>query len=162
MTMADDLFPGFDSRTPNGVAGPMFARVGGSGPAVVLLHGFPQTHACWHRIAPALAAHFTVVCLDLRGYGASYGPRGDGSTTYSKRQMASDVLAAMAALGHQSFSLVGHDRGARVGYRLALDHPDRLQKLAVLDIVPTSLFWEQIRAGTFAAPHWRYLAGPEP
>ena len=160
--MADDLFPGFASRTSNGVAGPMFARVGGSGPAVVLLHGFPETHACWHRIAPALAEHFTVVCMDLRGYGASYAPRGDGSTTYSKRQMAADVVAAMAELGHPSFSLVGHDRGARVGYRLALDHPNRLQRLAVLDIVPTSLFWEQIRAGSFAAPHWTYLAGPSP
>jgi haloacetate dehalogenase len=160
--MTDDLFPGFANKTPNGVAGPMFARVGGTGPAVVLLHGFPQTHACWHRVAPALAKHFTVVCMDLRGYGNSYAPRGDGSTTYSKRQMAADVVGAMAELGHRSFSLVGHDRGARVGYRLALDHPDRLEKLAVLDIVPTSLFWEQIRAGTFAAPHWTYLAGPSP
>lgn len=161
-TMADDLFPGFDAKTLSGVAGLMFARVGGSGPAVVLLHGFPETHACWHRIAPALAREFTVVCMDLRGYGASYAPRGDGSTTYSKRAMAADVVAAMAELGYPSFSLVGHDRGARVGYRLGLDHPGRLEKLALLDIVPTSIFWDQIRAGTFAAPHWSYLAGPSP
>jgi haloacetate dehalogenase len=160
--MKSDLFPGFASKTLRGLTGPIFARVGGNGPVVVLLHGFPQTHACWHRVAPALAEHFTVVCMDLRGYGASFAPAGDGKTTYSKRQMALDVVSAMRSLGHERFSLVGHDRGARVGYRLGLDHPDRLESLALLDIVPTSVFWTQIREGIFSAPHWSYLAGPSP
>lgn len=109
--MKSDLFRGFASKTPRGLTGPIFARVGGSGPAVVLLHGFPQTHACWHRVAPALAKNFTVVCMDLRGYGASFAPTGDGETTYSKRQMALDVISAMRDLGHGRFSLIGHDRG---------------------------------------------------
>ncbi|WP_244846188.1 alpha/beta fold hydrolase [Mesorhizobium sp. L-8-3] len=160
--MGDDLFPGFRSDRLKGPGGPLFARVGGDGPPLVLLHGFPQTHVCWHRVAPALAKDFTVVCLDLRGYGASAAPRGDGRSTYSKRRMAEDVVAAMSELGHQRFSLAGHDRGARVGYRLGLDHPDRLERLALLDIVPTSIFWTQIRSGSFSAPHWTYLAGPSP
>jgi len=102
------------------------------------------------------------VCMDLKGYGASAAPPGDGRTTYSKRALAGDVVTVMQALGHRRFSVVGHDRGARVGYRLALDRPDLVERLALLDIVPTSLFWEQIRAGTFPSPHWSFLAGPQP
>lgn len=160
--MDSDLFPGFEPKTLRGLGGSIYACVGGDGPPLVLLHGFPQTHACWHRIAPVLVQDFTVVCMDLRGYGASSAPRGDGFATYSKRQMARDVVAAMHDLGYERFSLAGHDRGARVGYRLALDHPQSLEKLALLDIVPTSIFWDQIRSGGFSAPHWTYLAGPSP
>lgn len=157
-----DLFLGFSSRMLKGANGDIFARIAGKGPPVVLLHGFPQTHACWHRVAPALARHFTVICLDLLGYGASSAPRGDGYAAYSKRRMALDVIAGLRDLGYERFSVVGHDRGARIGYRLALDHPWHVEHLALLDIVPTSIFWEQIEAGTFASPHWSYLAGPSP
>ena len=160
--MIGELFPGFRACTLQGVRGSIFARVGGSGPAVVLLHGFPQTHACWHRVAPALASEFTVVCMDLRGYGASHARPGDGATTYSKREMSLEVIAAMRVLGHERFSLVGHDRGARVGYRMALDHSAVLRELVLLDIVPTNAFWQQIKDGTFSAPHWSFLAGPHP
>ena len=160
--MDSDLFPGFHSAAIQTANGPIFARFAGDGPPLMLLHGFPQTHACWHRIAPALSAEFTVVCMDLKGYGASSAPQGDGRTTYSKRVLGSDVVTVMRALGHRRFSLVGHDRGARVGYRLALDHPQSIERLVLLDIVPTSIFWEQIRAGTFPSPHWTFLAKPTP
>jgi haloacetate dehalogenase len=131
-----DLFPGFSSHRIDGPAGAIFARAGGSGPAVALLHGFGETHAAWSRVAPALAARFTIVAIDLRGYGASAAPPSDNGEGYAKRAMAEDVIAMMAALGHARFALVGHDRGARVGFRLALDHPGRVTKLALLDIAP--------------------------
>jgi len=158
-----DLFPGFDSHWIDTDAGRVFARSGGAGPPVVLLHGFPQTHACWHRIAPELARTHTVVCMDLRGYGWSSAPRGDARhETYSKRAMGADVVAVMERLGHARFALVGHDRGARAGYRLALDHPGRLTHLALLDILPTFHVWRQIREGAFPAAHWEYLSRPAP
>lgn len=161
--MSDDLFPGFASHWIDTEAGRIFARSGGSGPPVMLLHGFPETHACWHRIAPRLAETFTVVCMDLRGYGWSSAPAGDAAhETYSKRVMAHDVIAVMERLGHAQFALVGHDRGARVGYRLALDHPGRLSRLALLDILPTAIYWRKIRAGTAESPHWDFLARPAP
>jgi haloacetate dehalogenase len=160
--MNSDLFPGFHSATIETRIGPIFVRFAGGGPSIVLLHGFPQTHACWHGIAPSLSSRFTVVCMDIRGYGSSVAPRGDGRNTYSKREMANDVLAVMRALGHRRFSVVGHDRGARVGYRLALDHPANVERLALLDIVPTTIYWQQIRAGTSSSPHWTFLAKPYP
>jgi haloacetate dehalogenase len=160
--MDSDLFPTFHSARIQTATGSIFVRFAGEGPPVVLLHGFPQTHVCWHRIAPALSSDFAVVCMDLKGYGASTAPPGDGRTTYSKRVLASDVVTVMRALGHARFSLVGHDRGARVGYRLALDQPSLIERLALLDIVPTNIFWEQIRAGTFPSPHWSFLARPAP
>ncbi len=111
---------------------------GGSGPPVLLLHGYPQTHAMWHLVAPRLAEDFTVVAADLRGYGDSSKPFGsEDHATYSKRAMAADGVEVMQSLGLPSFAVVGHDRGGRVGHRMALDHPDRVTKLAVLDIVPT-------------------------
>ena len=111
---------------------------GGQGPPVLLLHGYPQTHAMWHRVAPKLAEDFTVVAADLRGYGDSSKPFGsEDHATYSKRAMAADGVEVMQSLGLPSFAVVGHDRGGRVGHRMALDHPDRVTKLAVLDIVPT-------------------------
>lgn len=158
-----DLFPGFGSHWIDTQAGRIFARSGGSGPPLVLLHGFPQTHAMWHRIAPALAETHLVVALDLRGYGWSSAPRGDPDhATYSKRAMGVDVVTVMERLGHVRFALAGHDRGARVGYRLALDHPGRIERLALLDIVPTVNVWRQMAASAEVSPHWRFLAEPAP
>ncbi len=135
---------------------------GGSGPPLLLLHGYPQSHVMWHRIAPALAQHFTVVAPDLRGYGDSEKPPGDPAHwNYSKRQMAQDQLEVMQALGFEQFYLVGHDRGGRVGHRLALDHPQRVWKLAVLDIVPTPyVFTHLSRELAVAYYHWFFLAQP--
>ena len=137
---------------------------GGSGPAVLLLHGYPQCKTILHRVAPLLAADFTVVAPDLRGYGDSGKPAPDAANTaYSKRVMARDMVEAMAALGHDRFMLCGHDRGARVAYRLALDHPERVAKLCTLDIVPT---WEEFSAPGKATAlgkfHWYFLAEPAP
>src|SRR5215212_12125007 len=155
--MTDDLFPGFSAHWIDTEAGRIFARVGGNGPPVVLLHGFPQTHVCWHRVAPALAATHRVVCMDLRGYGWSSAPRGDPAhETYSKRAMGRDVIAVMEALGHVRFALAGHDRGGRVAYRLALDEPGRIERLALLDIFPTVVQWERKAAGLTKAAHWDF------
>ncbi|HEY3233003.1 MAG TPA: alpha/beta fold hydrolase, partial [Roseiflexaceae bacterium] len=113
-------------------------RYGGSGSPVLLMHGYPQTHVMWHLVAPRLAAHFRLVVSDLRGYGDSSRPPGGADHVgYSKRAMALDQVQVMSALGFDRFAVVGHDRGARVGHRMALDHPDRVTRLAVLDIVPT-------------------------
>jgi haloacetate dehalogenase len=161
--VSDDLFPGFTAHWLDTQAGRIFARKAGSGPPLVLLHGFPQTHAIWHRLAPALAETHTVVALDLRGYGWSSAPQGSSDhATYSKRAMGDDVVAVMDAFGHARFALAGHDRGARVGYRLALDHPGRIERLALLDILPTFEVWRQIEAETGVSPHWRFLAEREP
>jgi haloacetate dehalogenase len=162
-SMPDDLFPGFESHWIDTEAGRVFARSGGSGPPLVLLHGFPQTHACFHRIAPALAKTHTVVCPDLRGYGWSSAPKGDPAhETYSKRAMGRDVVAAMEKLGHVRFAVAGHDRGGRVAYRLALDEPGRIERLVLLDILPTFAVWRQIEAGAAPAAHWEFLARPFP
>lgn len=159
-----DLFPGFESHYFPTKEGQVFARVGGKGEPLVLLHGFPQTHVMWHRIAPELARTHQVIAMDLRGYGWSTAPRGDeGHVLYSKRAMAEDVLAVVDALGHTRFALVGHDRGARVSYRLALDHPGRLTKLALLDIIPTIAMWERMDARrSMQVYHWSFLAQPAP
>jgi haloacetate dehalogenase len=158
MTGADsELFPGF-SRARLAVNGTTINTVrGGVGAPVLLLHGYPQTHVIWHRVAPMLAERFTVVCSDLRGYGNSGKPRSDEShEPYSKRAMAQDQLELMRALGFERFALVGHDRGARVARRLALDHPDSVSRLAILDIIPTETIYgllDQERALTV----WRYF-----
>ena len=113
-------------------------RHGGSGPPLLLLHGHPQTHVMWHAVAPRLARDFTVIAPDLRGYGESSKPKTTPDhMPYSKRVMAQDQIALMRHFGFESFSVAGHDRGGRCAYRLALDHPERMQKLAVLDIIPT-------------------------
>jgi len=158
------MFYGFDSRTVRGDGVPIFIRRKGSGPPLLLLHGFPQTHVMWHRVAPLLASRFTVVCADLRGYGASGKPRGAADhSTYSKRALAADFVAAMSALGFDQFAVAGHDRGARVAYRLALDHPSRVTSLAVLDIVPTgtafSLATRDLMLGYWP---WSLFAQPAP
>ena len=161
-----DLFPGFSSRTVNTGEARIFARIGGAegAPPVVLLHGFPQTHVMWAGLAGELAKGFRVIVPDLRGYGWSQvvEPRPEHAQM-SKRSMGDDVIALMEELGHAQFALVGHDRGGRVSYRLALDHPGRLSKLAVLDIVPTATMWAGMNA-TFAMKsyHWLFLAQPAP
>lgn len=138
------------------------AWTGGSGPPLLLLHGYPQTSACWRKIAPALAERFTVVAADLRGYGASSKPKGGGDhSAYSKRAMAADQVALMRALGHARFRLVGHDRGGRVAHRLALDHPEAVERLAVLDICPTaSMYAATDKAFATAYYHWFFLIQP--
>jgi haloacetate dehalogenase len=154
------FFPGFEQRrvTVGDIA--FNVRTAGAGGALLLLHGYPQTHAVWHRIAPELARHFTVVCPDLKGYGDSDAPAPTPDAgNYSKRVMGEEMLALMAVLGHRRFALVGHDRGARIGYRLALDHPEAVIKLGILDIVPTSDYWDTAdRAFAVNTFHWGFLA----
>jgi haloacetate dehalogenase len=164
MTDTADLFPDFASHWIATPAGKTFARSKGAGEPLVLLHGFPQTHVMWHRIAPGLAERFPVICIDLRGYGWSSAPRGDADhSTYSKRAMGEDVLAVISHFGHVRAHVAGHDRGGRVAYRLALDHPGRIERLAVIDIVPTREMWGLIEApGSTLAPHWQGLARPAP
>jgi haloacetate dehalogenase len=133
------------------------AERGGSGPPLLLLHGYPQTHAMWHRVAPALGERFTVVCPDLRGYGDSGKPSSDENhEPYAKRVMALDQLELMRALGFERFALAGHDRGARVARRLALDHPAVVSRLAILDIVPTETIYGTLDQGR-ATTVWRYF-----
>lgn len=136
---------------------------GGDGPPLLLLHGYPQTRTCWHLVAPRLARRFTVVCADLRGYGDSDKPAGSADhREYSKRAMAVDLVGAMDSLGFGRFGVAGHDRGGRVGHRMALDHPDVVDRLAVLDIVPTrTLFATTDRAFATAYYHWFFLIQPD-
>ena len=137
---------------------------GGSGPPLLLLHGYPQTHAMWHRVAPALARRFAVVAADLRGYGASFKPAtATDHAPYSKRAMAADMARVMEALGHDRFDVCGHDRGGRVAHRLALDRPDRVRRLAVLDIAPTrEMYRGTTEAFARAYWHWFFLILPAP
>jgi haloacetate dehalogenase len=137
---------------------------GGNGPPLILLHGFPQTSVIWHRIAPELAQHFSLVMPDLRGYGGSSAPPGDPEhKQYSKREMAKDIIALADRLGIDRFALAGHDRGGRVGYRLVLDHPGRVTKFCAIDIIPTLDAWEDMdTAATVSAFHWSFLAAKAP
>jgi haloacetate dehalogenase len=159
------LFPGFRSLAVTATNGASIAAVvGGEGPPLLLLHGYPQTHAIWHRAAAALARHFTVVATDLRGYGDSHRPASDAThAPYSKRAMAAEQRQVMQALGHERFHLVGHDRGGRVAHRLALDHPGAVQTLTVLDIAPTLHMYEHTtEAFARAYYHWFFLIRPAP
>jgi haloacetate dehalogenase len=156
------MFDGFGVREIQASETMIHLRSGGSGPPLLLLHGYPQTHVMWHRVAPALAAEFTVVCPDLRGYGDSGKPPSDPEhQTYSKRKTAADLVQVMATLGFDQFMLAGHDRGGRVAHRMALDHPDRIQKASFLDIVPTRKIFEatnqEIATGYY---HWFFLIQP--
>lgn len=140
------------------------AWVGGQGPALLLVHGHPQTSVIWHRVVPTLARHFTLVIADLRGYGDSSKPQGRADHgNYSKRTMARDLLRLMAQLGHARFSVLAHDRGARVAHRLAMDHADAVQRLVLLDIAPTLAMYEQT-SEEFARAywHWFFLIQPAP
>lgn len=138
--------------------GEIYARIGGDGRPLLLLHGYPQTHACWHRIAPRLAENCTVVVCDLPGYGASSLPRPlPGSAEFSKRSLAAALVAAMESLGFSSFFLAGHDRGARVAYRLALDHPQKVTALAVISILPTFAMWTRLQDNHYAIKAFRWF-----
>jgi haloacetate dehalogenase len=142
----------------------IFVRSCGSGPPVLLLHGFPQTHLMWRSVAPPLSRDFTVVCADLRGYGRSgCPPSAPDHAPYAKRAMAEDMVTVMERLGFPRFSVAGHDRGGRVAYRMALDHPERLDRLAVLDVLPTETVWERADARlALALWPWSLPAQPEP
>jgi haloacetate dehalogenase len=144
--------------------GVVFARVGGSGPPLLLLHGYPQTHLMWHAAAPLLTERFTVVAADLAGYGASFRPApATDHGPHAKRALGDDQLQAMAALGFERFAVAGHDRGGRVAYRMALDHPERISAVAVLDVVPTGEVWARADAQlALVYWHWAFLAQPAP
>jgi haloacetate dehalogenase len=155
MTPAID---GFDyHRVPVADGVTLNAAVAGSGRPIVLLHGFPQTHLMWRHVAADLAADHTVICPDLRGYGASDKPAATGETTYAKRTMAADIVALARALGHERFALAGHDRGALVAFRAGLDHPGAITHLACLDVLPTLDMWEAMRGTTAAVAFHLYL-----
>ena len=158
------MFEGFEAAVVQGDGADIFLRRAGAGPPLLLLHGFPETHAMWRDVAPILARRFTVVCADLRGYGASGCPPSDpGHAPYAKRAMAGDMAAVMARLGFDRFAVAGHDRGGRVAYRLALDHPDRVTRLAVLDIVAGLDAWDRAdRRLAVGFWPWSLLAQPEP
>jgi haloacetate dehalogenase len=159
------LLPGFtaqDITVPDGVR--IRTAVGGQGPPVLLLHGYPQTHATWREIAPVLARSRTVVAPDLRGYGDSAKPPSDPAhAAYAKRTMAADQVAMMRALGHDRFPVVGHDRGGRIAHRMALDHPGTVERLAVLDIAPTAIMYARTdREFATRYYHWFFLIQAEP
>jgi haloacetate dehalogenase len=158
------MFNGLDAKTVRTAECDYFVRIAGSGQPLLLLHGFPETHLMWRDVAPILAETFTVVCADLRGYGQSGCPApSPDHFPYSKRAMAADLVRMMDQIGHERFALAGHDRGGRVAYRMALDHPGSVSRLAVLDILPTATVWNRadIRL-TLAFWPWSLLAQPEP
>lgn len=158
------MFEGFELDRIDAGEATLRVRRGGSGPPLLLLHGHPQTHVMWHLVAPRLAEEHTVVAPDLRGYGeSSKPPTRPDHEPYSKRAMARDAVALMRALGFDRFAVAGHDRGARVAYRLALDHPERVERLAVLDVIPTGETWRRVdRRFMLSWWHWAFLAQPPP
>jgi haloacetate dehalogenase len=158
------FFDGFSLTKIRVRDGDMRLRHGGSGPPLLLIHGNPQTHAMWHKVAPALARGYTVVCPDLRGYGGSLKPPATADhASYAKREMARDMVELMAELGFDRFQVVAHDRGARVAHRLAIDHPLAVQKLVLLDIVPTIEHFERAdMAFGLGYYHWFWFAQPHP
>ena len=154
------MFEGFETTDIEVAGVRIHVRVGGAGDPVLLLHGYPETGAMWHRVAPALAETHTVVVPDLRGYGASDRPPSDPShRAYSKRVMAADQAGLMQQLGHTTYAVVGHDRGARVAHRLVLDHPDAVTRVALLDIAPTRhVFGDVDKVLALTYDHWFFLA----
>jgi haloacetate dehalogenase len=159
--MDHDLFPGFEERWYETSGGHLYARVGGprDADALLLIHGFPQSHLEWHGVAPDLARDYRVICLDLKGYGQSSTPKGDGGlTAYTKRTLAHEAVEAMEIEGIRSFSVIGHDRGAQVAYRMALDFPDHVVRLGILDNLPIYAVWDAINANPVQITHWRSMA----
>ena len=158
------FFDGFELTTQRVTDGTLRLRHGGSGPPLLLLHGNPQTHAMWHAVAPVLARTHTVICPDLRGYGGSFKPAPTADhAPYAKSSMARDMAELMTALGHERFTVISHDRGARVAHRLAIDNPGRVEKLAVMDIVPTIEHFERTdMAFALGYYHWFWFAQPHP
>ncbi len=161
------MFPNFTTQKITLGDVHIHTRIGGSGPPLLLLHGYPQTHVMWHKVAPTLAQHFTLICPDLRGYGDSSAPPSDPEldpqhVTYSKRTVAQDLLELMATLGFETFMAAGHDRGGRVLHRLLLDHPQRVSRAAVLDIVPTRHIFKTIdQQMATIYEHWFFLIQPD-
>ncbi|MEU8821612.1 alpha/beta hydrolase [Actinoplanes sp. NPDC048796] len=158
------MFDGFAQHALQTARGRIFARVAGQGPPLLLLHGYPQTHVMWHAVADQLAERFTVVVADLPGYGASFRPvPAADHAPHSKRALAADLVQAMGLLGHEQFAVAGHDRGGRVAYRMALDHPGRVTAAAVIDVVPTAEVWARADAQmALGYWHWAFLAQPAP
>lgn len=159
------LFDGFESTLTEVDGCEIHARVGGEGPPVLLLHGYPQTHVCWHKVAPTLARHFTVVAADLRGYGDSGKPEGGGDhAAYSKARMAKDMIGLMERLGFERFMAAGHDRGGRVVQRIAQAHPEHVSRVAILDIIPMTLAPDMFQKvdSNFGRDtyHWFFLSQP--
>src|SRR5262245_6658766 len=158
------MLEGFEAAEVQTGETSIFVRRAGSGPPMLLLHGFPETHLMWRHVAPLLARRFTVICADLRGYGRSGCPASASDhAPYAKRAMARDMVIVMERLGFQRFAVAGHDRGARVAYRMALDHPQGVNRIAVLDVLPTGEVWDRADA-RFALTYWPWslLAQPEP
>jgi haloacetate dehalogenase len=164
MAQLAELFPGYESRFFDTSAGKIFARIGGEGSPVLLLHGYPESNVMWHRLAPLLADKFQLIIPDLPGYGQSDAPEsGPKHAPYHKRAMAQAMIELMEQLGHKQSAIVGHDRGGRVAYRLALDHPERVTKISTLDIVPTWEMWSGLNAKrAMKVFHWTFLAQPFP
>ena len=156
------IMEGFEERTIKTSGATISAWIGGSGPPLLLLHGYPQTHVMWHKVAPTLAERFTVVATDLRGYGKSEKlDGGEAHVNFSKRAMALDQVEVMRQLGFARFAVVGHDRGARVAHRMALDHPNAVEKVALLDIAPTdTMYGATDKAFATAYYHWFFLIQP--
>lgn len=162
--MQDDLFPGFRAEDIDCGGVTVHCRVGGDGPPLLMLHGYPQSHHTWHRVAPRLAEHFTCVVADLPGYGASSAPepRHD-NFPYTKRAMGQAMARLMERLGLRRFAVLGHDRGARVAYRLALDQPERIERVGIVEVIPTWEMWARFNAEmALRTYHWTFLAQPAP
>ena len=164
MSTLPDLFPGFATKTIKTYSAEIFTRIGGEGPPLLMLHGYPQTHVMWHKVVPKLSKYFTCVLTDLRGYGSSSIPEDTPDHySYSKRAMAIDSIELMSALGYETFSILSHDRGARVAYRLVLDNPNKVTKLVLLDIVPTYEVWNRLTpALALKTFHWTFMAQSSP
>ncbi|MCK1393919.1 alpha/beta hydrolase [Bradyrhizobium sp. 1] len=155
------MLEGFQRHDIESAGATIAAWTGGSGPPLLLLHGYPQTHVAWRRIAPALAREYTVITTDLRGYGESRGPQQVEASAYSKRAMACDQVTVMKHFGFSRFAVIGHDRGARIGYRLALDHPGSVRAFVSLTVIPTSEVWARAgKAFALGAYHWMLFAQP--
>ena len=154
---------GFEHHFIAGVSGDISVHIAGEGPPLLLLHGYPQNHMCWSNVAPALARTNRVIVADLRGYGDSHAPESADGALYAKRLMAAELAGVMRALGHDRFSVLGHDRGGRVAYRMALDAPEVVDRLGIIEIVPTHDMWANMGADlALAVYHWMFLAQPHP
>jgi len=162
--MGESIFPGYENQLVSIGDQKISVHVGGTGTPLLLLHGYPQNHAAWLKLATPLARHFSCVIADLPGYGASSIP-GDvpDHETFSKRRMAALLVSAMKSIGYANFSVMGHDRGARVAYRMALDHPTTIKRVVIIEVVPTSDMWGAFNAEmAMKAYHWSFLAQPSP
>ena len=162
--MGESIFPGYEHQMVSIGDQRLSVHVGGSGTPLLLLHGYPQNHAAWLKLAAPLGRHFTCVIADLPGYGASSIPAdAPDHESFSKRRMAALLVSVMASMGHNDFSVMGHDRGARVAYRMALDHSTKIRRVVIIEVVPTSDMWGAFDAEmAMKAYHWSFLAQPSP